>query len=548
MKKRLLCTLLAVSLVMTACGQKAQETSAEAEEVSVVEAKKPVMGDITVSGEFMGVLEPQEETSVIAKMSGEVTETFFKEGDHVEAGDILFTLDDTAAKLQLETAQATYQTASVGLANSEGSIDMQRTNAENTLKTADESIRTVLDACDTLSDSYNDVENQINDMEDNKDDLQKAAKQAESYYKKVSKVSSVISKCNSIASQYAAEVAANGPDSEEAKALKAQFLGYFNEVTGGNTNDVDPAASHSAEYNAYIASVTGNPILTVEGLAAELSSAKNGMDSANNALSSLESGINSLESQKDTINNSKRSTATSYDQAVRGRDIAQKSLDYYNNYTAPGSIATAQASLQQAKVGVDSAQLQLDYTKVTAPVSGTIESFDVEKFDMAQAGAPVVVITNKDNMVVNFKVSEKVMKSLKEGQAVTVERNGNTYQGTISEIPLNIDAQSGLFQIKAVVNGGGGDLISGTSVKVTTDTEQVKNALTIPVDAVYYDSENAFVYVVEDGVVRKAFVETGIFDNENMEIVSGLSAESVVVTSWSSELRDGLEVSANCIN
>lgn len=547
MKKKLLCTMLAVSLVLTACGQDvAQETLTE--EVSVVDAKKPVVGNITVTGEFMGTLEPEAETLVAPKMSGEVVAAYFKEGDHVEQGELLFALDDTAARLQVENAEATYNTAAVGAAQSQGGIDVQRASAENSVASADESITNVLDACDTLSDTYNDVETQINDLKENKDDLKDAAKQAQSYYNKLSKVSSVINKCNSIASQYAAEVAANGEDSEQAKALKEQFLGYFNTVTGGSANDVDPAASHAAEYNAYIASATGNPILTVDGLAAELTSAKNNVSSANNALSSVDSGISSLESQKDSINNSKRSTATSYDQAVRGKEIAQKNLEYYNNYTAPGTVMSAEATLRQAQVGVDSAKLQLDYTKVTAPVSGTIESFSVDQFDMVQAGNPVVVITNKDNMVANFKVSETVMKSLKEGQKVTVERNGIEYGGTISEIPLTIDAQSGLFQIKAVITGGSQDLISGTSVKVTTDTQNVQNALTIPVDAVYYDSEKAFVYEVQDGVVKKVFVETGIFDNENIEIVSGLSAESMVVTSWSSELRDGLEVSANCIN
>lgn len=557
MKAKLLSTLLAVSLVMTACGQaEAQETSAEVEEVSVVDAQKPVVGDIAVSGEFMGTLAPEEQTYVAAKMSGEVTETFFEEGDHVEQGDVLFTLDDTAAKLQVENAEATYNTAVAGAMQNQGSIDVQRASAENNVATADESIQNVLDACDTLSDTYNDVQNQINEMEDSKSDLKKAAKQAESYYRKVSQASSLISKCNSIASQYAevADAAAEGDAAAiaEAAALKAQFLGYFGEImaaAGGTATDaVDPAASHAAEYNAYIAAVTENPILTMDGLAAELSSARNNMNSANSAISSVESGISSLETQKDSINNSKRSTAMSYDQAVRGKEIAQKNLDYYNNYTAPGTVATSEAALRQAQVGVDSAKLQLDYTRVTAPVSGTIESISVEKFGMAQAGNPVVVITNKDNMVVNFGVSERIMKTLREGQAVTVERNGNTYSGIISEIPLNMDMQSGLFIIKAVVNAGGGELISGTSVKVTTDTDQVKNALTIPVDAVYYDSSDAYVYVAENGVVRKVSVETGIFDSEKIEILSGLSAESVVVTSWSSELRDGLEVSANCIN
>lgn len=541
MKKKAVCVMLAMSMVLTACGTETATEEAAAD--IVAEVTKPEMGSIQVMGEFMGTLEPEEETSVAAKMSGEITETFFEVGDHVEKGDVLFTLNDEAAKLQLETAQNTYQSAVSGATQQVAGIDLQRANNDNTVATADESIKSVLNNCDYLSDTSNDIQNQINDMEDNKSDLEKAMDSANSYLKKVSTVNTMIGKLTSLADEYAAAAAVD-PNSEEAQRLKAEYNGYFSQITGGSTTD-DPSAPHYSEYNSYIAEKTGNPTLTIDSLAGELTTAKGNANSASSAYSSLESGINSLESQKDNLNNSKQTAATSYSQAVRGRDLAQKSADYYNNYTAPGTQTSAAITMKTAELGVESAQLQLDYTKVTAPVSGTIESKNVDQFGMAQAGAAAYVITNKDNMIVNFKVSETVMKTLKENQEVIIDRNGTEYKGYISEIPLTLDAASGLFKIKAIVESNSAELISGTSVKITTGTDHVENSMMIPIDAVYYEGEKAYVYTVEGSIMKKTYVTVGIFDDTNIEIVEGLNADSQVVTSWSSQYRDGLEVVTN---
>ncbi len=542
MKKRVVCLVLAMCMVMSGCSFDLSKVTGEKEEEKLLETEvvTPQMGNILVMGEFMGTLEPEEQTSVAAKMSGEITETFFEEGDYVEKGDVLFTLNDEAAKLQLESAQNTYQSAVSGATQQVAGIDVQRASNANTVASADESIKSVLNNCDQLSDTYNDLQNQINDMEDNKDDLREGMEAAQKYYEKLSKANTMIGKLTSLANEYA-EAAAVDPNSDEAIALKAEYNGYYSQITGGGYTD-DPAAPHYSEYNAYIADCTGNPTITIDSLGTEMTTAKGNASSASSAYSSVENGINSLETQKDNINNSKQSAATAYNQAVRGKALAEKNSQYYENYTAPGTQQSAAITMKTAQLGVDSAQLQLDYTKVTAPVSGVIESKNVDKFGMAQAGMAAYVITNKDNMVANFKVSESVMKTLRENQEVTVERNGNTYQGYISEIPVNLDAQSGLFNIKAIVNGNASELISGTSVKVTTGTDHVENSMMIPIDCVYYEGAKAYVYTVESGVMRKNYVTVGIFDDTNIEVIDGINAQSQVVTSWSSQYRDGLEV------
>lgn len=97
------------------------------------------------------------------------------------------------------------------------------------------------------------------------------------------------------------------------------------------------------------------------------------------------------------------------------------------------------------------------------------------------------------------------------GQEVTVERGTTSYAGSITEIGVAVNQQTGLFQIKAAVNANGSDLPSGVSVKLTTDTYHTNDsAVLIPYDAVYYDNTGSYVYLSVDGKAVKTYVTTDL--------------------------------------
>jgi len=63
--------------------------------------------------------------------------------------------------------------------------------------------------------------------------------------------------------------------------------------------------------------------------------------------------------------------------------------------------------------------------------------------------------------------------------------------------------------------------------------------MTVPVDSVYYSNGEPYVYTFDNGVVHEVSVETGISDDEKMEIISGLTEDNLVITTWSPELYEG---------
>ena len=204
---------------------------------------------------------------------------------------------------------------------------------------------------------------------------------------------------------------------------------------------------------------------------------------------------------------------------------------------AQDAATSARLAYETAKTQYD---LQMEYTTVTAPIGGVIESRGIELHDHVSPSAPICVISGGDQLQVNFGVTEKVMKNMNVGDALTVEKNGSTYEGNLTEIGAMVNA-SGLYDAKAAVSQGA-SLTNGAKVKLTVVMDRAEGAMTVPVDAVNYDNGNAFVYCYEDGTAKKTMVEAGIYDSQNMEIISGLEADSQVIVTWSNELVDGQQV------
>ena len=266
----------------------------------------------------------------------------------------------------------------------------------------------------------------------------------------------------------------------------------------------------------------------------QLETANTTLSSLNSAKSQLKSGIDQIETSQDTLTDS--------------LNTAKQAYSITQNEVYPQTDATYAAQLNQAAVGIESAQMQLDYCTVTAPISGVIEAINVEKEGMAAAGNVAYIISNKDSMTVTFDVAEAAKNTLNIGDHVTVERNGQTFDGSITEIGTMAGQQTKLFRVKATVTGAGDALPNGVSVKVSATTEKEDNKMLIPFDSLYFSGGGAYVYCVEDNKLVRTSVTVGLMDDEHAVIEDGLTTDSLVVDNWSAKLRNGAEVEIVTLN
>ena len=228
----------------------------------------------------------------------------------------------------------------------------------------------------------------------------------------------------------------------------------------------------------------------------------------------------------------------------------------------------ASAGLESAKLQLQSAQLQYDtqveFSVVTAPVSGRIESESMELNAMASQSSQLCVISGNGAKKLKFSVTDRMLPAFSVGSKVRVEKQGQTYEGSVTSISTLVDQATGLYQIEANVADGGA-IPAGASVKVYFVSERADDAVTVPTDSVYYDGGKNYVYtlsyidesdIAQDeagsrvtimdgnraGTVHKVEVETGISDAEHTAIISGISDTDLVITSWTNQLYEGAQV------
>ena len=547
MKKKSVLALglvLTMSVSMVGCGS---SKKTETEKVNV-EVQTPQSGEVTLDTDYIGTVSPEQQVYVVPLVSGTVTQVNYAVGDTVKEGDVLFRIDDEAAQLQMDNARAAYSQAQAGVnAATGGARHLQNYQTE-------QGIDSMEDSLDQVRDSIKDMESQIDTLGTQETQLSQAVTAAQA---------NVAAKNQALAQEQlkleSLQKAAEAGNASSAGSTTEAGTGSTGTAESGGTAAGETGAasgtagSGTASGTAEVAGTTGSTGATASDLAIQeqktkVATAQLELTQAQEALSQAQSGLSAAKSGKSQLESALDTTKTQKDTLKDNLNTTKETYEITKNEVYPQTDATYAAQLAQANVGLESAQYQMDMYTIKAPISGQIESISVEKDTMASAGNPAYVISNKDSMTVTFNVAEKAKNELKVGNAVEVERGGETFAGTITEVGTMAGPQTRLFQVKASVIGAGDKLPSGVSVKVHATTQREQSGLVIPYDAVYFSAGDAYVYCVENGKLVKTPITVGLMNDNEVSVEDGLNAESQVVTTWSSKLRDGAEVLINGAN
>ncbi|MDE7428036.1 MAG: efflux RND transporter periplasmic adaptor subunit, partial [Lachnospiraceae bacterium] len=553
------------------CGDVVQEEETLSE-VIPVEAQMPVEGTLTLKNEFIGTVSPEESVYVIPMVSAEVLSTEISVGDTVVEGQELCKLDTEAAELQLASAQAQYNSAAAGVQAAEVGYEIAQAQYDNTVAQLDiqnEQTQRQKDLTmyqmqmqiDGINSGIEDIYEQIADLEEDKedakdqrDDLKKANNKANDYVKQAQMA-------------YQAAASAYGyPEAQKNYQVAAAM------VTAMEASDYDKTQHGSEEeYNKALkeakeALKTADEALqlaekNLKPHEETLQAAQAAAAQTSSAYEQVKAGIDSIEDGEDQLRDALSDTYKSLEQTETIKNLTEAQLDIntqsvqdIGKKTAALGVDSAAAQVNSAKVGaagaqiaIDSAEYQMDMYTLTAPIGGVIEAVNVKEHDFAAPGTPAFVISNKNTMTVTFGVSEGIRGTLRVGQKIEVDRNGKLYDAVITEIGSMVDQTTGLFAIKSCVNTPDDSLLTGSTVKVTAETYSQADAILIPYDAVYYDDSQPYVYVAVNGVAQRRDVETGIFDMDTITVLSGLTTQEQLITSWSANLREGAEVSVQMV-
>lgn len=231
-------------------------------------------------------------------------------------------------------------------------------------------------------------------------------------------------------------------------------------------------------------------------------------------------------------------------------ELSRQAVLYSSDIISLQEYEQCQDKVQSAQIAYDNAKIncdnQVSYSQIEAPISGMVELCNIQVFDQITQNNLLCVIAGQGAKVVSFSVTERIRNYLEEGDSIVVEKDGESYEGQIIEVSFMADSATGLFKVKARLDGALDEtkLPTGSMVKLYVTSEHADGVLTVPVDSVYYDGGLAYVYTcdMEDFTLHKVQVEVGLYDSDWIEIKSGIGAEDHVLTTWSSELYEGTKV------
>tara|TARA_R110002126_G_scaffold75864_5_gene189346 strand:- start:481 stop:1650 length:1170 start_codon:yes stop_codon:yes gene_type:complete len=209
-------------------------------------------------------------------------------------------------------------------------------------------------------------------------------------------------------------------------------------------------------------------------------------------------------------------------------------------------LRESQLALRSAELAVRQAKFDLSQRQITAPISGWVGIINLEEGDRVNAQDVLVTITDRSDILIDFRVPERVVGQIAVGQpiiATPLGQPGTELEGEISVIDSVVDRASRTLLVQGSVPNDADLLRAGMAFSVNLSFPG-ETLLSIAPLAVQWSSEGPFVWVVRDGKVAQASVEI-VQRNSDAVLVraDGLAADDEVVTEGVQSLRNGAEVS-----
>jgi multidrug efflux system membrane fusion protein len=258
-------------------------------------------------------------------------------------------------------------------------------------------------------------------------------------------------------------------------------------------------------------------------------------------------------------------------QGQLARDVAQQrnaqlDLARYKELLAQDAIAKQQVETQEALVRqlggtvltdqaqVDSAKLQLSYTKVTAPISGRLGLKQADLGNVVHSGdaTGLVSITQTQPIAVVFAVPEanlrQINSKLKANQALVVEAWDREQKvklavGRVSSTDNAIDMSTGTIKLKAEFANKDNELFPNQFVNIRLQVDDLNDVIVVPLSATQRGPQGTFVYIVkDDSSVTIRRVRLGATEGDWVGVEGELAAGERVVTDGADRLREGAKV------
>ncbi len=519
--------------------KKATSTTGQTQYVTAIVKKQTIISTVTGSGQVSAT----NQLDVKAKVSGDVTWVNVKAGDKVYAGQALAGLDNRDAKAAVVDAEASLAEAKLQFQKDQAQapIDYQK-NLDNLQNAKNDLVSVYNDTFNTLSNTYLDLPNiivgiqntlygydlNISKTQVNYDAIlnvfhdESLAKVQDFALKSTSDYKIARDKYDSALVIYKQISRTSSP--EQLESLLAQSIDMTTATAQSLQSELNFLSTSIDIANQYSISLS-SVVTTLQ-------------TNTRTRLSTVNSDLSSLLSQKKSIDTTKQSITT-YEQNI---ELSKVGNDNGNN---PISLQISQSNLNKQERNLEDLKRTLSYYTVVAPFGGTVASVSAK---VGQTAATIATIVTNEQ-IAELSLNEVDAAKIKPGQKATLTFDaidGLSLSGTVEEIdPVGTVSQGVVSYIaKITFDTADSRIKPGMTVNATIQTDVHTDVLTVPNSSVKTVGGVSRVQIFTpplpetvgtSGTVssippQQVEVTVGISDDNNIEIISGLTEGEQVVS------------------
>jgi RND family efflux transporter MFP subunit len=217
---------------------------------------------------------------------------------------------------------------------------------------------------------------------------------------------------------------------------------------------------------------------------------------------------------------------------------------------AKNRLAVANGKLAVAKGNVQYTESLLKYARVTAPFGGIITKryvdpgayIPVPNAASTPEAAAIVNLTDFKTLRLQVAVPETEATHIKVGQSIRWTADdypGEHFEGTVTRAYWALDKATKTMLTETQMANPGMKLQPGMLVNARIGIDKKKDVLVLPVEALVKEKTNSFIYIFNDGKIKKAPVQVGFNDGTNVEIVAGVNSTDLAILPGQQAMRDG---------
>lgn len=239
-------------------------------------------------------------------------------------------------------------------------------------------------------------------------------------------------------------------------------------------------------------------------------------------------------------------TTTALEKAEADKRVIEEKKSLLSQRSKP-MAERAGLRIEEARNAIRSLEEKLKSAEVAAPSAGTLYSLPAKAGTYVHTGDVLAELADLKRTRVRIFVDEPELGSLQQGQAVEITWEAlpnRMWTGQVEQLPKTVVARGSrnVGEVLCAVNNGQGELLPNTNVNVRIRTGDRQNILTILRTAIRTEASEHYVFVVDQGRLRKRKIDAGISNATDYEILNGITEQDTVALPAGSEFREGMAV------